>query len=130
MHNFTTSRLCTLQILTVPFHHSPLLRIEIQKRQLLKKFLSPPYRTKQGGKTKHLLKSLHFLQKVGAGFLLRAAFFLTPLSHKMGVKTEILFENFSKNFPGSNNAGSERIAHSLPAEDLALLTLVISAWQS
>ena len=71
MHNFTTYRLCTLQILTVPFHHSPLLQIEIQKRQFLKKFLSPPYRTKQGGKTKHLLKNLHFLQKVGAGFLLR-----------------------------------------------------------
>lgn len=55
------------------FHHSPLLQIEIQKRQFLKNFLSPPYRTKQGGKTKHLLKNLHFLQevgKVGAGFLL------------------------------------------------------------
>jgi len=98
MHNFTTSRLCTLQILTVPFHHSPLLQIEGQKRQRLKKFLSPPYRTKQGGKTKHLLKNLHFLQKVGAGFLLRAATFLTPPSHKTGVKTEMLFENFSKYF--------------------------------
>jgi hypothetical protein len=48
----------------------------------------------------------------------------------MGVKTEMLFENFSKNFPGSKNAGSERITHSLPAEDLALLTVVISARQS
>ena len=54
----------------------------------------------------------------------------TSLSHKMGVKTEMLFEKFSKIFLGSKNAGSERIMHSLPAEDLALLTLVISAWQS
>jgi len=34
------------------------------------------------------------------------------------------------NFSGSKNAGSERMTHSLPAEDLALLTVVISAWQS
>lgn len=61
---------------------------------------------------------------------MRAATFLTPLSHKMGVKTEMLFENFSKIFLGSKNAGSERIMHLLPAEDLALLTVVISAWQS
>lgn len=48
----------------------------------------------------------------------------------MGVKTEMLFEKFSKIFLGSKNAGSERIMHLLPAEDLALLTVVISAWQS
>ena len=107
MHNSTFSCLCTLMILTVPFHHSPLLRIEIQKRQLLKKFLSPPYRTKQGGKTKHLLKNSHFLQKVGAGFLLWAAFFLTPLSHKIGVKTEVLFENFSKIFWENKKPGTK-----------------------
>ena len=89
-----------------------------------------PIAQNRGGKTKHLLKNLHFLQKVGAGFLLWAATFLTPLSHKMGVKTEMLFENFSKIFLVSKNAGSERITHSLPAEDLALLTLVISVWQS
>ena len=89
------------------FLHSPLLQIEIQKRQLLKKFLSPPYRTKQGVKTKHLLKNLHFLQKVGAGFLLRAAIFLTPLSHKMGVKTEMLFEKFSKYFWKNKKPGTK-----------------------
>ena len=94
MYKSTTSRLCTLPILASPAHHSPLLQIEGQKRQLLKKFLSPLYRTKQGGKTKHLLKNLHFLQKVGAGFLLQALISLTPLSHKMGVKTEVLLENF------------------------------------
>ena len=59
-----------------------------------------------------------------------AAIFLIPLSHKLRVKTEILFKNFSKIILGSKNAGSERITHSLPAEDLTLLTLVISAWQS
>ena len=96
----------------------------------MKKFLSPPYRTKQGGKTKHHLKNLHFLQKAGAGFLLRAVIFLTPLSRKMEAKAEMLFENFSKTFPDSKNAGSERITHSPPAEDLALLTLVTSAQQS
>ena len=70
MHNSTFFCLCTLPMPTVAFHHSPFFQIKIQKRQLLKKFLSPPYRTKQGGKTKHLLKNLHFLQKVGAGFSL------------------------------------------------------------
>jgi hypothetical protein len=41
----------------------------------------------------------------------------------------IIFENFSKIIP-TKNAGGERIAHSPPAEDLTLLTLVISARQS
>jgi hypothetical protein len=48
----------------------------------------------------------------------------------MEAKTEMLFENFSKTFPDSKNSGSERITHSPPAEDLTLLTLVISARQS
>jgi hypothetical protein len=87
--------------------YSPLLQIEIQKRQLMKKFLSPPYRTKQGGKTKHHLKNLHFLQKAGAGFLLRAVIFLTPLSHKMGgAKRKCFLKIFSKiirqKMPGAN----------------------------
>ena len=87
-------------------HHSPLLQTEGQKRQPLKKILSPPYRTKQGGKTKHLFKNLHFLQKVGAGFLLRAAIHLTHLSHKMGFKTEVLFENLSKLFRAAKKPGA------------------------
>ena len=62
---------------------------------------------KQGGKTQHLLKNLHFLQKVGAGFSLWAAIFLTPLSHKMGVKTEVLFENFSKIFWENKKPGTK-----------------------
>ncbi len=57
-----------------------------------------PFVTKQGGKTKHLLKNLHFLQKVRAGSLLRTVRLLTPLSHKMRAKTEVISENFSKYF--------------------------------
>ena len=106
IHNATTSYLCTLPSEFSVSLHSPLSQNEGQKRQLPKKFLSPPYRTKQGGKTKHLLKNLHFLQKVGAGFLLWVAIFLTPLSHKIGVKTEILFENFSRIFQAAKMPGA------------------------
>ena len=49
---------------------------------------------------------------------------------KWGSKRKCFLKISQKTFPGSKNAGSERITHSLPAEDLALLTLVISAQQS
>ena len=64
MHNSITSCLCILlSVFDVSFH-SPLSQNEGQKRQLPKKFLSPPYRTKQGGKTKHLFENFsnYFLE--------------------------------------------------------------------
>ena len=49
---------------------------------------------------------------------------------KWGSKRKCFLKISQKTFPGSKNAGSERITHSLPAEDLALLTVAISVQQS